>query len=349
MVTPSPSVQVYPVVKVSMIVGLLAEKGIGVERALADTGISPDALHSPQARVSITQVIACYRNAMRLSRDPQFAYNAGLRFHLSTYGLYGFAMLSSPDFRDTLQFAVRYHRLATPLSEISTGEEADRAWWDVVPLAHPLVDVDLYRFMVELHFGTLTTLQRDFMGASFSPNQVQVTYGSAANTADYPAMFGCPVCFGQPRNLFLFDSAWLDRPAILGNPVVFPEIVALCDALVKELDGREGMAGKVRRALLARSCCSVSFEDIVGDLSLSPRTLRRRLREENTSFRKLLDELRAEMAIKYIRETDLSMDEIAAALGFSEPAAFRHAFRRWTKAAPSRFRELGSSLSPPQA
>jgi AraC-like DNA-binding protein len=345
MATPSPSVQVYPIVKVSLIVGLLAEEGIGVERALADTGISPDDLHSPQSRVSITQVIACYRNAMRLSRDREFAYHAGLRFHLSTYGLYGFAMLSSPDFRDTLRFAVRYHRLATPVSEISTGEEGDRAWWDVVPLAHPLIDVDLYRFMVELHFGTLTTLHRDFMGASFSPSRVQVTYGPPANAADYPLMFGCPVLFGQPSNLFLFDSAWLDRPAELGNRVIFPEIVALCDALLKELDCREGMAGKVRRALLARSCCSASFEDVVGDLCLSPRTLRRRLREENTTFRKLLDELRAEMAIKYLRETDLSMDEIAATLGFSEPAAFRHAFRRWTKAAPSRFREVRPTAS----
>jgi AraC-like DNA-binding protein len=345
MVTPSPSVQAYPVVKVSTIVRLLAEEGIGVERALAGTGISPDDLHSPQARVSITQVIACYRNAMRPSRDREFAHRAGLRFHLSTYGLYGFAMLSSPDFRDTLRFAVRYHRLATPISEISTGEAGNRAWWDFVPLAHPLIDVDLYRFMVELHFGTLTTLHRDFMGSSFSPSEVQVAYGPPADAADYPAMFGCPVLFGQPRNLFPFDSAWLGRPAELGNRVIFPEIVALCDTLLSELDCREGVGGKVRRALLARSCCSASFEGIVGDLSLSSRTLRRRLREENTSFRTLLDELRAEMAIKYLRETDLSMDEIAATLGFSEPATFRHAFRRWTKAAPSRFRELRPSVS----
>jgi|SRR5579859_1116290 len=346
MVASSPSAQVYPVVKVSMIVEVLAEEGIAVERALAGTGISPDDLHSPKARVSLTQVISCYGNAVRLSRDPQFAYHAGLRFHLSTYGLYGFAMLSSPDYRDTLRFAVRYHRLATPLSEISTGEDAGRAWWDIVPLAHPLVELDLYRFIVERHFGTLTTLHRDFMGASFSPSEAHVTYGPPANAADYPAMFGYPVCFGQPRNRFLFDSAWLDRKAELGNRVVFSEIVALCDAMLEELDCREGVAGKVRRALLARSCGSASFEQIVGDLGLSPRTLRRRLREENTSFRKLLDELRAEMAIKCIRETDLSMDEIAATLGFSEPAAFRHAFRRWTKAAPSLFRELRPSPSP---
>jgi AraC-like DNA-binding protein len=117
-------------------------------------------------------------------------------------------------------------------------------------------------------------------------------------------------------------------------------VVALCDALLAELNCREGVAGKVRRALLARRPGPADFEAIARDLSLSPRTLRRRLREENTSFRKIVDELRAEMAIKCIRETDLSLEEIASTLGFSEPAAFRHAFRRWTKAAPSRFRDL---------
>jgi AraC-like DNA-binding protein len=96
----------------------------------------------------------------------------------------------------------------------------------------------------------------------------------------------------------------------------------------------------VRRSLLAASPGAPGFEAVASDLGLSPRTLRRRLSEEHTSFRRIADELRAEMAIKYIRETDLSLDEIASTLGFSEPAAFRHAFRRWTKAAPSRFRDL---------
>jgi AraC-like DNA-binding protein len=340
MVTPSPSVPVYPIVKVSIVVERLAEEGVRVDLALAGVGIAPEDLQSSQSRVSITQVLECYRNALPLTRDPQFAYHAGLRFHLSSYGLYGFAMLSSPSFRETLAFAVRYHRLATPLGDLSVGEDADRAWWSMAPLAHPLVDTDLYRFLVDLHCGILTSLHRDFMGASFLPREVHVVYRAPWNAADYPPTFGCPVIFGQAENRLIFDAAWLDRPAELGNRVVFATVVALCDALLEELERREGVAGRVRRALLARSPGPTSFEEVAGDLGLSPRTLRRRLREEGTSFRKLADELRAELAIRYIRETDLSLDEIAATLGFSEPAAFRHAFRRWTKSAPSRFRDL---------
>jgi AraC-like DNA-binding protein len=322
------------------VVGALAEVGVSVERALAGTGISADDLHSPKSRVSITQVLECYRNAVRLMRDPFFAFRTGLRFHLSTYGLYGFAMLSSPSYRETLTFAVRYHKLATPLSDLAVGEDGDRAWWSMVPLAHPLVDMALYRFIVEMQCGILTSLHRDFMGSAFVPREADVVYRAPPNADDYPPVFGCPVNFGQPRNLFVLDKAWLDRPAEFGNQVVYPMVVALCDALLEELDCREGVAGRVRRALLAKSPGSAGFDEIAAELGLSPRTLRRRLSAEHTSFRKILDELRAEMAIRYIRETDLSLEEISSTLGFSEPAAFRHAFRRWTKAAPSRFRDL---------
>jgi AraC-like DNA-binding protein len=249
-------------------------------------------------------------------------------------------MLSSPSFRETLSFAVRYHRLATPLTDLSVGEEGDRAWWSTAPLAHPLVDMDLYRFIVEMQCGVLTSLHRDLMGSSFSPTETEVTFRAPTNAGDYASAFGCPVSFARDGNLFVFDRAWLDRPAELGNRIVYPTIVALCDALLEELDRREGVAGKVRRSILAGSPGSPSFEAVVQELGLSARTLRRRLSEEHTSFRRIVDELRAEMAIEYLRETDLSLDEIASTLGFSEAAAFRHAFRRWTKAAPSRFRDL---------
>ena len=74
------------------------------------------------------------------------------------------------------------------------------------------------------------------------------------------------------------------------------------------------------------------------ELGLSPRTLRRRLQEENTSDRALIDDLRAQSAIRYLRDTPLTIESIAFLLGFSDPAAFRHAFKRWTKTTPNAFR-----------
>ena len=81
-----------------------------------------------------------------------------------------------------------------------------------------------------------------------------------------------------------------------------------------------------------------SIEDVANALNTSVRTLRRKLRDESTSFREVVDELRKEAAIRYLRDTELSVEDVAELLGFSDAANFRHAFRRWTSAAPSQFR-----------
>ena len=126
-----PEDKVYQVVKLAMVIDALAAERISVEDALAGVSISREAASSPATRVSINQIIECYRNADRLTHDPHFAYNAGLRFHFTDYGMYGFAMLSSTNYHRTMQFAMQYHQLATPVivgnsirlaSEVESGD-----------------------------------------------------------------------------------------------------------------------------------------------------------------------------------------------------------------------------------
>src|SRR5262249_53506264 len=110
MIEVGPNERIYPTAKVAAIVDALAAEGVPAADALRGVHLSKDALSSPTARVSLNQIIECIHNAARLSRNPRFAVHAGLRVHVSTYGMYGFAMLSSIDFRKTMQFAVKYHQ-----------------------------------------------------------------------------------------------------------------------------------------------------------------------------------------------------------------------------------------------
>jgi AraC-like DNA-binding protein len=237
-----------------------------------------------------------------------------------------------------MRFAEMYHQLATPLADISFKEEGGHGEWTIAPLPHPDVDAALYRFLVELQFGIHKSLHRDVMGPEFSPCGLSVTYGPTADARDYSETFGCPVAFGQAENKFIFDSTWLDGAPTLGNELTYAAVLSLCDQLMDEFQQRAGVAGRVREALLVNLARPTSFSSVAKHLTMATRTLRRRLTEEDTSFRKLLDELRMQVAIKYLRDTDLTVEDIAHALGFSEAANFRHAFRRWTKGAPNQFR-----------
>jgi AraC-like DNA-binding protein len=343
MITTGSDDKIYPVVKLAAVIDALAAEGISAEDALSGVRISKSAVSLPATRVSLNQVIECYRNADQRSQDPHFAYHAGLQFHVATYGMYGFAILSSMNYRQTMHFAMKYHQLATPTTEIDFTESGGYGIWKFTPVPHSRIDARLYRFIVEMQFGITLSLHRDIMGPSFAAREFRVTYGAPDDAPKYPGIFGCPVLFGQPENSLVFDGAWLDGTPKLGNEITYATVVGLCDGLMEEFSLRIGLVGKVRQVLLANLMRAISFGEVAKHLNTSVRTLRRKLREENTSFRNLADELRMQMAIKYLRDTDLTVADIAEALGFSEEANFRHAFRRWTKAAPHQFRDIGRS------
>src|SRR5260370_36386187 len=106
-------------------------------------------MSSPAMRISLNQLIECYRTAAKLSRDPHFSYHTGLRFHLSAYGMYGFAILSSMNYRQTMQFAEKYHQLATPLTELRFKEQSGCGVWTITPMPHSRIDGSLYKFWLK--------------------------------------------------------------------------------------------------------------------------------------------------------------------------------------------------------
>ena len=328
----------YSAAKVTAVLDALAAEGVSPLDVLSGADVSLDDLHSPSTRISRNQLIQCYRNAAALSRDPHLPYAIGSSVHLSAYGMYGYAMLCSTDFRRTMEFAVRYHLLATPLATIAFDELNRMGIWTIEPLLHPRIDSLLYRFVTELQIATHISLHRDIMGDSFKPHKISLRYGVAKDFQVTSGLVGCPVRFEQATNQIEFDSAFLDAAPKLGNRTTFPWAIALCDDLIADLVLRSGAAGRVRSLLSTDVAERPSFAAVAKLLRTTPRTLRRQLRMHNTSFRELSDELRVHVALRYLRETTMTMEDIAFALGFSDSANFRHAFRRWTGKAPQEFR-----------
>ena len=187
--------RIYPAAKIAIVVDALADEGVPVVDALRRTSLSPSDLRSPTTQVSVNQVIESYRNAVRLSHAPHFAFEAGLKTHVSSYGMYGFAILSSMNFRETMHFAVKYHQLATPVVKLQFREEAGRVDWTIDPLPHPAIDGRLYRFIVETQFGILVSLHRDIMGSAFYPAALDMTFAAPEPEDHYARALGCPVVF----------------------------------------------------------------------------------------------------------------------------------------------------------
>jgi AraC-like DNA-binding protein len=330
--------RVYESTKLAALFDVLVDQGCPAGEILRNVNLTVDEVHSPNSRISLAELMTGCKNAIRLSSDPHLPYRVGTSIHLSAYGMYGFAILCCPDFRKAMAFAELYHALAAPLATIEFTEQDGTASWIIEPNARAATDPQVYRFITEMQIGIHLSLMRDIMGPAFTPDQISLAYPQADDFGLPGDQIGCRPGFASRTNQIIFRSAWLDQSANLGNKTTYPAVVALCDDLLDDLKSRIGVAGEIRALLLRDITNPPTLAAVAKLLEMSDRSLRRQLREQGISFRGLLDELRMQIALRYLRTTRLANEDIALALGFSDAANFRRAFRRWTNKSPSEIR-----------
>ncbi|HUG21652.1 AraC family transcriptional regulator [Piscinibacter sp.] len=337
--------RIYSPQKIAAVTAELARQGVVPAVALEGAGLDAADLQGADTRVSYRQFDTVFRNALRLSCDPDIGLRAGRRMHVTAHGIYGYALLSSPTYADAVDFTARYIRVLGPLTEISTARDEQRVTYTCHPVHWPDPAQPIYRFVVEFSLSMHLTAAADIAGDSFRYSRVCLAFPAPAHADAYGERFGCPVLFGQAHNELQYDAAWLRRPATFADPISNAAARVMCDRLLSEVDDRRGLASEIRRALMSQPGRFPSIESMAAQLGMHPRALRRRLEAERTSYRELLAEVRMRLAIEYLRHTRMTNEDIASRLGYSDAANFRHAFTRWTDKSPSEFR-LGACAAP---
>ena len=216
----------------------------------------------------------------------------------------------------------------------------------MTPFPFSLVDAPLYKFIVELQAGVHISLHRDIMGELFCTSELHFTFGRPLGAKNDVEVFGCPVLYGQPENKLFFDVDWLNGTPILGNEVTYSEVLQLCDKLLGELKLNTGMAGKVRQSFLSSLGQPTSFELVAERLKMSSTHTPAKAGTGGNIVSRADRRVKGARGDQYVRDTDLTIEDIAYALGFSDAAAFRHAFRRWTKSAPHEYRRARIYIEP---
>ncbi len=329
--------KIYPTYKAAKLEAILHEQGISAEELLEATGISPPELTSNTARISRRQLAQIYRNAIRVSKDPTIGLIAGHRLCLTDYGIYGYALISSATLRKALEFSIKYHQMATPTVRMSLLVDEDDGT-AIFRMEDKLGIRELYQFNLEMQFSLVFSLFKDMAGRDFRFSEIWASYSRPPYADAYEALFECPVRFEMPHNDLIFDTAWLDGPLERANPITEATTRELCDQVLLEMETREGIAHRVYEIITKDLRQHSSLESVARALNMSSRTLRRKLAAQGPTFQKILNEVRQQLAIEFLRNTDMSSEEIADRLGFSDAANFRHAFKKWTDKTPSAFR-----------
>ncbi|MFT3812587.1 MAG: AraC family transcriptional regulator [Acidovorax sp.] len=332
------SQRIYPAHKLAAVVNASVQAGVEATALLSGSGLTERQLRSAATRISYAQMVAVFRNALRLSPDPLFALRAGQTMRVTSYGMYGYALMSSPSHAVALDFAAKYHRVMGPVAHMSVCAGEEEVVFIYLPvLSHDPTDA-LYRACVEFVFASQLTLERDLYGPSFHFTRICTAAPAPPHARLSSEFFGCAVEYGQPRNEVAFSAHWVAQPISLSDPIANSLAHEMCEQVFAQLENTEGIASRVRRSLLEHPGRFPTVEAMAESMSMSSRMLHRRLAAEQTTYRQLLGDVRMRLAVEYLSKTSMTNEEIAARLGYSDAANFRHAFMRRLGRRPSDYR-----------
>jgi AraC-like DNA-binding protein len=305
-----------------------AERGVPAAEVLAGTGLALEDLRAPGREITGAQELTVLRNLQRACPDPRLPLEAGTRYHLTTYGIWGFALASSPTVRSALDVGARFVDLSFTFCALRVEERPSEL---AITLDDSGVPDDVRSFVVARDLAGLRTIVAELTQSDVPLRALTVTLPSPDDVSPWAELFGRVPEFGAPANVAALDADFLDLPLPQADELTAAATEAQCRALVEHRRARTGIAGQVRDALLTMP--PPSLEQVADGLHLSARTLRRRLTAEGASFRGLVEEVREALAEELLR-ADLPVEQVARRLGYAETASFTHAFTRWKGTSP---------------
>jgi AraC-like DNA-binding protein len=311
--------------------------GVDPEPLLAKAGIDAHRAAVSGSRVSREAILQLWELAAAATHDPSVGLVIGSKVRATTFYALGMAFLTCETLTESLEILCRYYRViaTVPLElKLQAGAKVSRLEIAYIDPAYPLAPIPFDSFI-----ASIVGLCRLAMSPEFNPVEVRLAFADNHRGGDYEALFKAPVVFGTNKNALVFATDELNVPLPGRSADVLHASDRILDNYLAALNPDE-ISTEVRKLLLTLLPTGHANQELVSKrLHMSRSTLHRRLRDENTNYKELLDDTRRSLAIEYVREGSYALGYIAFLLGFSDQSNFSRAFRRWTGQSPKAFRE----------
>jgi AraC-like DNA-binding protein len=313
----------------------LEELGVRAPAVLRRAGLPQAFIHQARALLNTEELFALWRAVGEVSTDPSIGLLLGTETKTERFHPIGLAALSSENFGSAIDQMARYKQLTCP--EEILQEKNDEEWsiqfrWLLADEVEPPV-------LIECCFAWVLSTARVGTGTRISPVRVEFVQ-PRAHVKTIERHFGCPVVCGTPRNAIIFRATDANRPFVTRNAELLGILAPQFDEELKEENGDENFIERARIAIQQRlTGRRPTIEDIADALHISSRTLQRRLQDDGSSFQRVLEEARHQLARHYLNNSVLELNEAAYLLGYEDGNSFVRAFRTWEGVPPARWRE----------
>ncbi|MET9492440.1 AraC family transcriptional regulator [Nocardia sp. NPDC006630] len=331
---PADIARTVPIDFVRAAVAMAGRRGVDTAWLLESVGVAPELMAQDRARVTVAQMTRTVQQLWRISDDEMFGLGRQ-PVPRGTLRLICFGLVVCPDLGSALTRFADYQRLAPGLPPMIAATERSRTRFTVDT---SILD-DPEHLMTSFLLASAHRMMAWGIGRRIPLRQVEFPFPKPRNIGDYDLLFAAPLVFDAGTAALVFDSALLSSPITqTEESLIAWNRNAPADLLSRREYGTS-LSEQVRR-ILTRGLTGdwPNAEEVARCLAMSPQTVRRKLGEEDTSVTKIREDILRDAAIAGLVRGNETVEELSTRLGFSEPSAFRRAFRRWTGSPPGSYR-----------
>ncbi|GGI58986.1 AraC family transcriptional regulator [Acinetobacter vivianii] len=314
---------------VRLMADFAAELGVNHHQILKGTGLEQQQLLDPNTLVTGQQELQLIRNLVeKFGQRPLLGLEIGTRYHFTTFGSLGLALISSANIREALNFALAYFPLSFAFSQFVVSEQTETQSIQIEIVVDEGIPKTLWPFIIERDVAALITVQRDLMQDHLC-QKVVFSFPLRGEMQPYTALFGVTPEFGGSKNLIVLNAEKIDQKLSMANELVLHAAEEQCRQTLDKRQSQKKYTHQVQQVLMNSKGQIPSMEEVADRLHLNSRTLRRYLSQEQVTFLQIREEVRKILADYYLSLTQTSIEQISEWLGYAEPASFIHAYKRW--------------------
>lgn len=312
-----------------------AISGLDPQAMLKKAGLPADTLAHPETLVSYQRMALLLENCAVDSGKPLFGLEFGLHQGTAVFGQLLYLIKNAKTVGESLQELAGYYHLHSSSGSVKIEVHKKLAILEYSPMLRQGIPA---RQAIELAIAVGKKLLKTLLGNQWQPHAVHFQTAAGASPQAYIRLLGATPHFNSSRNAWIFDAALLNAPLSNADPALHELMRSHIDQL-DELTPKElpAYVCHLLRNFLPNGKVTIDF--IADYMMVSTRSLQRMLMDEGTSYQALLNETRQAVATRYLKESNMSLTQLAGLLGYADLASFSKAFQRWFAMSPRQWRE----------
>lgn len=319
---------------------VITEHGLCLDTALDKCGIARQDMRNQESRIATEKLAHLFDYCGKQLNRHDFSILVASQFRPSMFHVLGYAMMSSNSLQDALARIVQYKRVVSDACSLTLQEDGDKLVLELTLMNYsdtgrPVINQP----MCEAFIAVLVQLSRELVSYELNPVAIHLSQSAPSDPSYLQSFFRAPITYDCAKPAIAFDLSQAQTQLIGGNALVTQAHEKMLDDFLSRIDKSDltyVIKNKIYEALPLGAPSQV---EIASELGMSLRNLQRKLQEQGTNYKDILEQTRRKLTIEYMQQDHLSISEIGYLVGFSSVGNFNRAFKRWTNATPTEYRQ----------